>query len=182
MLLVDHAYDLSQLTCMLLNVSLIMPLDVCDLSDAVSLMRPMSVTCQIVLAHAYDLWQAVSLIIPAICLFVVQELQLLGLPALTCNSKGQPDVCSILNRTYDLFRCYQGIYSTKEELENRWDCQMLFSLGTTKNIVEVWIFNRLVKFAPVLIDCLWTDESKMPDAVFVRNCDSHIYICFSFTS
>ena len=55
MLLVDHAYDLSQLTCMLLNVSLIMPLDVCDLSDAVGLMRPMSVTCQIVLAHAYDL-------------------------------------------------------------------------------------------------------------------------------
>ena len=55
MLLVDHAYDLSQLTCMLLSVSLIMPLDVCDLSDAVSLMRPMIVTCQIALAHAYDL-------------------------------------------------------------------------------------------------------------------------------
>ena len=157
-----------------------MPLDVCDLSDAVSLMRPMIVTCQIALALANDLWQAVSLIIHAICLFVVQELQLLGLPALTCNSKGQPDVCSILNRAYDLFRCYQGIYSTKEELENRWDCQMLFSVGTTKNMVEVWIFNRLVKLAPVLIDCLWTDEPKMPDAVFVRNCDSHIYMLFFY--
>ncbi|KAK7100327.1 afadin- and alpha-actinin-binding protein B-like [Littorina saxatilis] len=51
--------------------------------------------------------------------FLNQELQLLGLPAITCNNKGQPDVSCLLNGAYDLHRCYQRIYSTKEELENR---------------------------------------------------------------
>ena len=62
---------------------------------------------------------AVRLNMPVVCLFLLQEFQLLGLPTVTCNNKGQPDVCSVLNRAYDLFRCYQNIYSTKEELENR---------------------------------------------------------------
>ncbi|KAK7483461.1 hypothetical protein BaRGS_00025260 [Batillaria attramentaria] len=51
--------------------------------------------------------------------FLNQELQLLGLPAVSCNNKGNPDTCSLLNRAYDLFRLYQRLYSTKDELENR---------------------------------------------------------------
>ncbi|XP_076462447.1 afadin- and alpha-actinin-binding protein B-like [Babylonia areolata] len=51
--------------------------------------------------------------------FLNQELQLLGLPTVVYSNKGQPDVCSLINRAYDFFRCYQRIYCTKEELENR---------------------------------------------------------------
>ncbi|KAL8598571.1 hypothetical protein ACOMHN_051359 [Nucella lapillus] len=51
--------------------------------------------------------------------FLNQELQLLGLPTVMNNNKGHPDTCSLLNRTYDFFRCYQRVYSTKEELEDR---------------------------------------------------------------